>query len=82
MKLNIADYEVEIRAKFTGGGRIKNVKYNKDDTQALLNYLCILAGEAARRYEACGSGLSRGAYKTMDDIYDALNADNYYDRNR
>ena len=46
MRMQFGDYEIEIKARFTGCGS-NNVKFNKFDTMSVLNKISLFAGEAS-----------------------------------
>lgn len=54
MRIHFHGYEVDIRAKFTGCGMIESKRMNKGDALDLLNYICLLLGEAEERNRAEG----------------------------
>lgn len=82
MLLMIGDYMVEVKAKrATEVSRHKN--FNKEDTCLFLNWLSILAYEAADKYEMNGYDiLARLARSASDQIYDALDVEGLYDKIR
>lgn len=76
MKIEINDYEVEIKAKFDLSG---SKRFNQDDTMAVLNQIIIWAGEAACRYERLGlDGLAELARRNCINIRKELEKKGYY----
>lgn len=73
MKLTIAGYEVEIKAKREGKDR-----YTKSDTEAFLNYLSLLLGHS----ETLDKYMEREANKASFEIYDFLDELGVYDKVR
>lgn len=79
MKIMIGGYEVEIKAKFTLIGKIDDARFNKQDTMAVINQLCIWAHESAERYEMMGlDALARNAKLDYRAMSDELEARGYY----
>lgn len=75
MKTNVFGLEVEITAK-----GLTEKRFNKEDTQAFLNYLSIVANEAHYRYEERGAtALAKQADEFATSLYEILDADGYYD---
>lgn len=70
MKLTIAGYEVEIKAKREGKDR-----YTKADTEGFLNHLSLLL----RHSEIHDTYLEREANEVSDKIYDTLDNLGVYD---
>ena len=73
MKLTIAGYEVEIKAKRDGKDR-----YTKTDTEAFLNHLSLLLGHS----ETLDKFMETEANKASFEIYDALDELGVYDKIR
>ena len=79
MKIMINGYEVEIKAKFTLNGKIDDARFNKQDTMAVINQLCIWASESAQRYEMVGlNALARVAKEDYQAMSGELVARGYY----
>lgn len=74
MKLKIADYEVEIKARH----ECRSLA-NDRDTMALLNLISLWAREAAEREKADGYPLTaKQSHEAAENIYDALADKGYY----
>lgn len=76
MKLKIAEYEVEINARYEYRSQA-----NDEDTMDLLNKISLWAGEAAEKEMAGGFPVT--ASRTREaaaNIYDELAAKGYYTR--
>lgn len=79
MKIMINGYEVEIKAKFTLNGKIDDARFNKQDTMAVINQLCIWATESAERYEMMGfNALARNAREDYKGMNGELEARGYF----
>ena len=72
MKLRIAGYDVEIKAKADFENR-----FNKGDTEAFLNHLSLLLGN-----HEDDSYLGSEAKKASNEIYDTLDELGVYDKFR
>ncbi len=77
MTFSIDGYTVDIKAKF---GKSADKRMNKRDAMAIMNLICIWAGEAANQFDSTGCpALARQARKANDDIYNLLDANGLYD---
>ena len=80
IKTNIyAGLEIEIKAR----GLDNAEHYNKEDTMAFLNWMCVTARNAAKVYEEKGfTAMQRETQKFTDILYEALDERGYYDNIR
>ena len=76
MLLTIGNYTVDIKARKT-----RDTRNSKDAAMQFLCEFANVAGTAAERYEERygKDGLSKTYSKWFDDIYDALDANGYFD---
>lgn len=73
MKFNFEGYEIEIRAKKENG------RYNKKDTQRILNLFSIFADYAASYHRIKNhDALAEEAQEAADSMYELLKAEGYY----
>lgn len=79
MKIEINGYEIEIKAKYTNFGAHHNERYNKHDTQSVINQLSIWANEASARYSALGcDAIAKTAKDASVEMYAALVKSGYF----
>lgn len=76
IQTNLCGLEVEVKAK----GLENEKRFNKEDTQAFLNYMSIFAYEAAERYQERGAtALAKQASEFAQSLYEMLDKEGYYD---
>lgn len=76
MKLELGDYEVEVKAKDINLG---HQKFNQNDTMYFLNELSCFLSEATRRYEETGyHALSSNCDEMQQAIYNQLKEIGFY----
>lgn len=74
MRVNICDYEVEIRAKHEG-----NPRFNKRDTLFFLCALCVELANSKENYEEKGfDALARVTQRSLDSMHGVLDENDFY----